>query len=271
MTCRAGAVRVACSQTIPVVGVRIWSQPLHAVDVPFRFRLKRESVSGDGSQSVWRRVLGAAAIVVTLLLLVDSYTTRRAPPHALTVATIVLIGYTELARIRERGLARHLADRHFHRPSRREFAGVIAALLGMYASMYAVVLLVSVVNLPSGSGHAVISASSVQSPGTVFGYILLFFLFVAPFEEFVFRHFVQRRVFGRWFGPAGRVGAASLVFAVAHVTVYGATVAGAVSMTQIFTAGLVLGTAYEATENLVVPAATHAMVNTTTVLLLFLL
>lgn len=86
-------------------------------------------------------------------------------------------------------------------------------------------------------------------------------LVAAPSEELLFRGVIQGRL-RETMGPIGAVIIAAIIFALMHILVgvlEGQPVAGIVGWgVETFAGGLVFGTAYERTENLVVPSVIHA-------------
>lgn len=88
-------------------------------------------------------------------------------------------------------------------------------------------------------------------------------LLVGPGEELLFRGLVQGSL-REVFGPVAAIGLASALFALAHVTSLTGDPAGRlVTVGLLFVPAIVLGVAYEATGNVVVPAAVHGAYNAT--------
>jgi membrane protease YdiL (CAAX protease family) len=86
---------------------------------------------------------------------------------------------------------------------------------------------------------------------------------IGPGEELLFRGLVQGTL-REVFGPAPAIVVASLVFAAAHVTsLSGAPGGRLVTVGLLFVPALVLGVAYEATGNVVVPSLIHGAYNAT--------
>lgn len=89
------------------------------------------------------------------------------------------------------------------------------------------------------------------------------FLLIGPGEELLFRGLVQGTL-REVFGPVGAIGLASVVFAAAHLTSLSGTLGGRIiTIGLLLVPAVVLGVAYERTENLVVPALIHGAYNAT--------
>ena len=102
-----------------------------------------------------------------------------------------------------------------------------------------------------------------QDP-TVFLYMIpVTLLFVAPFEELVFRGAAQG-LLRRAFGPAIAVGIASALFGAVHLIALIGGDAGQLAYVAVAALlGVVLGGLYEHTKNLVVPIVVHGLYNAT--------
>jgi membrane protease YdiL (CAAX protease family) len=87
-------------------------------------------------------------------------------------------------------------------------------------------------------------------------------LFVGPFEELVFRGGLQGLLRRAW-GPAPAVVLASAGFGAVHLFALGGSGSRVTYLVVAATLGLVLGVAYERTENLLVPAGAHGLYNAT--------
>lgn len=93
--------------------------------------------------------------------------------------------------------------------------------------------------------------------------IPLSFLLIGPGEELLFRGMVQGTL-REVFGPVPAIALASVVFASAHVTSLSGALSGrAITIGLLLVPAVVLGVAYERTENLVVPALIHGAYNAT--------
>ena len=103
----------------------------------------------------------------------------------------------------------------------------------------------------------------VQNPELLLLLVPLSILLVGPGEELLFRGVVQG-VLKQSFGPAGAIVIAAAIFAAIHfVALSGGVGARLVTITILFLPSLVFGTAYERSNNLVVPAMIHGAYNAT--------
>jgi hypothetical protein len=87
-------------------------------------------------------------------------------------------------------------------------------------------------------------------------------LFVGPFEELVFRGGLQGLLRRAW-GPAPAIVLASAGFGAVHLFALGGSGSQITYLAVAAALGLVLGVAYERTENLLVPAGAHGLYNAT--------
>lgn len=102
-----------------------------------------------------------------------------------------------------------------------------------------------------------------ENPAVFLYMIPVTLLFVAPFEELVFRGAAQG-LLRRAFGPAIAVGIASALFGAVHlVALIGGEVGQLAYVVVTALLGVVLGGLYEHTKNLVVPIVAHGLYNTT--------
>ncbi|WP_135825731.1 CPBP family intramembrane glutamic endopeptidase [Halorussus ruber] len=98
---------------------------------------------------------------------------------------------------------------------------------------------------------------------------VLHFLVVGPSEEFFFRNVVQKRLTER-FSAAGSIIAVSLLFAPLHIANFGgeSTVAILVSLTGVFLASVLYGTAFEKWRRLDIIAIAHGVNNVVTLVVI---
>ncbi|MFC6826332.1 CPBP family intramembrane glutamic endopeptidase [Halopelagius fulvigenes] len=148
-------------------------------------------------------------------------------------------------------------------PTRRDAALVLAG------SVVTVVAATVIFAVGDAAGVSPVSSAFDPATGADPSALLLLaplsILVVAPAEEAFFRGVVQGRL-RRTFGPAASVGVASALFAAVHVfnfVSFDRPVGLLVPLGAIFVVSLVLGGAYEVTDNLVVPVAVHGAYNAT--------
>ncbi|MFB6168314.1 MAG: lysostaphin resistance A-like protein [Haloferacaceae archaeon] len=94
-------------------------------------------------------------------------------------------------------------------------------------------------------------------------------LLVGPFEELVFRGGLQGHLRRAW-GPAPAVVLASAGFGAVHLFALGGSGSRVTYLAVAAVLGVVLGAAYERTENLLVPAGAHGLYNATLFLVQYL-
>lgn len=90
---------------------------------------------------------------------------------------------------------------------------------------------------------------------------------VAPvFEEFLFRHIIQRRGLS-WARPSVRVTLPTILFQALHISAYpGASLAAWLTVAVGIPASFAFAISYEVTDNLLVPILIHAIVNAVSVI-----
>ena len=129
-------------------------------------------------------------------------------------------------------------------------------------------VVVSTFGLEAGSNQAAELAS--QDPSVLLLLVPASFLLIGPGEELLFRGIVQGRLRGAFSAPVA-VLLASVIFAAVHyVALSGSPRARLVTVGILLGPALVFGTAYELTENLVVPSLIHGAYNATLFTLLYL-
>jgi hypothetical protein len=154
------------------------------------------------------------------------------------------------------------------RPSRRDAAyavgGIVVALVAV------AVLSVVVTALGVGPTGSVFDDPIATDPAVALGLAALSVVLVAPAEELLFRGAIQGRL-RESFGSVGAILGSSLVFGAVHVANYTGSVVGALVGVAIVTVGgLVFGTIYERTGNLLVPIVTHGGYNSVLLVAAFL-
>jgi len=145
-------------------------------------------------------------------------------------------------------------------PGRRD---VIVAVVGV-AAIFALHLLLDVVvtafSLPQ-STHGLVETAR-EHPEILPPLAVVSLLFIGPGEELLARNGVQKFLYGSY-SRAGAVVVASFVFGAAHLLSYagGGVAPGAVLvvLTRVFLVSLVLGVAYERTDDLFAPVVVHGV------------
>lgn len=147
---------------------------------------------------------------------------------------------------------------HVRRPTLRDAGYVVAGLVAVLAAAAAVGQLLSALGIDVAQNQVI--AIGQENPEFFLYMIPVSLLLVGPMEELLFRGTVQGLLRRAW-GPAAAIVVASAMFGLVHwVALTGA--GSRVSYVAVAAAlGLVLGTVYELTGNVAVPAAVHGTYN----------
>ncbi|MCG1004093.1 MULTISPECIES: CPBP family intramembrane glutamic endopeptidase [Halobacterium] len=142
------------------------------------------------------------------------------------------------------------------RPSRRDLTVAGVGVAAIFAVHYALVGLVVLFDLPQTS-HTLVETAR-ENPGILPPLVVLSYLAVGPSEELLARNGVQKYLYGA-FSRRSAIVVGCLVFTAAHVLAYAGTGPGAVLVTlgRLFVVSLVLGVAYERTDDLFAPVFIH--------------
>ncbi|MUV61116.1 CPBP family intramembrane glutamic endopeptidase, partial [Halobacterium sp. CBA1126] len=144
------------------------------------------------------------------------------------------------------------------KPSRRDLKVAGVGVVAIFAVHYALVGLVLFFDLPQTS-HTLVETAR-DHPEILPALVVLSYLAVGPGEELLARNGVQKYLYGAY-SRRGAVVVGCLVFTGAHVLAYAGTGAtpGAVLVTlaRLFVVSLVLGAAYERTDDLFAPVVVH--------------
>ncbi len=145
-------------------------------------------------------------------------------------------------------------------PTLRTVGWTVLGLILIFGANIAVSVLMSGVGVDSAE-HST-SAAVEQNVELVLVIIPAMVLIVGPLEELLYRNVIQKRLYDT-FSRYGAVIVASVVFTSVHIGAYATAGAGEVlaSLAGVFALSLVLGTIYERTDNLVVPALVHGSYN----------
>lgn len=212
-------------------------------------------VAGNGAAILLGIVLRTAGIEIT---------PRRA--IVLSVLTLQLAAFSavSLGYLRYRG--RTLADIGLERPSLEGWITLGAGYVGMVVLWFtgAIVTFVVATRLGIERQQQSIIEIAQQDPLVFLLIGVLSVLIVGPAEELLFRGIIQSRL-RETFGPVVGVGIATTLFAFAHITGFlpGSPGGALLGVSVLFLVGLVLGIAYEYTDNLVVVAVMHGLFNLT--------
>lgn len=182
--------------------------------------------------------------------------------------TVVMQGtgfaLTAAAYLRYRNLG--LPYIRLHAPNRWDAVWIIAGLLVLLAALLGIDFLFRTLGIDTPAEHEIVQI--VRQDPTILPFLaVLSVLVIGPGEELLFRGVIQTRLVEAY-GLTGGIAATSAIFAMAHIPAYGAGNV-AVIVVVLFVLSLVIGTLFELTDTLVVPAAVHGLYNATLFLALY--
>lgn len=143
-------------------------------------------------------------------------------------------------------------------PTLRDLTWVLGGLLAILFAAQALSFLLSLLGVSVAQNQVVVAGK--ENPRYFLYMVPVTLLFVGPFEELVFRGTVQGLLRETW-DPEIAIPVASLLFGFAH---WLALTGGGSRLPYVLVAGvlaLILGIAYEYTDNLLVPATIHGGYN----------
>ncbi|MXV63479.1 CPBP family intramembrane metalloprotease [Natronorubrum sp. JWXQ-INN-674] len=146
------------------------------------------------------------------------------------------------------------------RPTLRTVGWIVGGLILILAANLGVSALMTVFGI-EGSEHTT-TQQAAENPDLLLVIIPAMVLFVGPFEELLYRNVIQKTLYGT-FSRYGAVVVASVVFTAVHISAYATAGADQIlaSLSLLFVLSLILGTIYERTDNLLVPALVHGCYN----------
>ncbi|RRJ32011.1 CPBP family intramembrane glutamic endopeptidase [Halocatena pleomorpha] len=215
-------------------------------------------------------VLGniVASTVMYVLFLVgipmEGYPERMAVLSTLTVQGVGFLGF---------GLVYlHYTDQldllSIDRPSRSDIGYLLGGIVAILLS-WRVIGIVFTQLLGIDPAESSFIEQGIQNPTLLLVLAPLSILIVGPGEELLYRGIVQGSI-RRVLGPVGGILIASAVFASIHVFgLIGSPLETLATLLTVFVLALVLGTVYELSENLLVPALIHGLYNATQFLLAY--
>jgi hypothetical protein len=154
-----------------------------------------------------------------------------------------------------------LLDGRVRVPSRTDAAYLVGGLVVLLVASTAIGRLLAELGVETAQNQVI--ATGRENPVFFLWMVPVSVFLVGPFEELVFRGGLQGHLRRAW-GPAPAVALASAGFGAVHLTaVIGGREGALVYVVVAAVLGLVLGVAYERTDNLVVPAAAHGFYNAT--------
>lgn len=146
-------------------------------------------------------------------------------------------------------------------PSLREIGIILASWTGALVLVFGASFLVTLLGGEAAENEA--GRTALENPEFIPFLIPLVFLLNGPGEELLFRGVIQGTLRERFSGPAAII-LASLMFAPLHIiALTGSLQAALTTIAILFVPSLVFGTAYEVTDNFVVPSLIHGLYNAT--------
>ncbi|MFB6269907.1 MAG: lysostaphin resistance A-like protein [Halobacterium sp.] len=141
-------------------------------------------------------------------------------------------------------------------PSRRDWVVAAVGVVAILALHYAMVGLVLVFDLPQSS-HSLVETAR-DHPEILPPLVVLSYVAIGPAEELLARNGVQKYLYGAY-SRRGAVVVGCFVFTAVHLLAYAGGTPGAVLVTlaRLFVVSLVLGVAYERTDDLFAPVVVH--------------
>ncbi|WP_137289524.1 CPBP family intramembrane glutamic endopeptidase [Natronorubrum halophilum] len=155
---------------------------------------------------------------------------------------------------------RDLSFIDLERPTLRTVGWIVGGLVLILAANVGLSWLMSLVGI-DGSDHTT-TQQVADNPDLLLVIIPAMVLLVGPFEELLYRNIIQKSLYER-FSRTGAVVVASVVFTCVHISAYATAGSGELlaSLSLLFVLALILGTIYERTDNLLVPALVHGCYN----------
>ncbi|PCR92446.1 CPBP family intramembrane glutamic endopeptidase [Natrinema ejinorense] len=163
---------------------------------------------------------------------------------------------------------RDLSFIDLRRPTLRELGWILGGLFVLFGALFAISTLMQSAGVESAD-HSTTQRAQ-DNPELMLILAPLAILIIGPFEELLYRNVIQKSLYETFSRP-GAVAVASVIFAAVHVLAYATAGIGAViaSLGTIFGLSIVLGTIYERTDNLLVPALIHGVYNAVTFVSLY--
>lgn len=155
---------------------------------------------------------------------------------------------------------RSLVTDHVRAPTLREGGVIVGGLVVLFGISVGISALLSTLGIEVAKNRVI--QRGMENPRLFLYMVPVTVLFVAPGEELVFRGVVQG-LYRQALGPKAAILIASLLFGFAHwLALVG--VGGTGKLVYVLIAavlGIILGAAYEWTDNLVVPTVIHGLYN----------
>lgn len=145
-------------------------------------------------------------------------------------------------------------------PTKGDVLWAVGGIFILFGALMAITLVFEFIGVESADHGTAQQAQ--ENPEILLVLIPASLLVIGPFEELLYRNVIQKAMY-ETFSRVGAIVAGSVIFAVVHVLAYGTAGPGEViaSLAVIFGLSIVLGTLYERTDNLLVPAVVHGLYN----------
>ena len=177
----------------------------------------------------------------------------------------IAFGGVALSYLRYRGVGLHYVGARV--PSFRDLIAAVSGYVLAFVGLFAGVILISFTQAETAPNQ--VRQIATENPEVLLLLIPASFLLIGPGEELLFRGIVQGRL-REEFGPVAGVVLASAIFAAIHFTALtGGTSGRLATIAVLFLPSLVFGSAYELTDNLVVPVFIHGAYNATLFTILY--
>lgn len=189
-----------------------------------------------------------------------------APPEANAVVTalqfvgFLAVGYWYVARIADSDLL------YLRRPTVRDVGWVILGLFALSVTILSLDVLLARLDVEVATNAAI--EAGREQPRLLLYFVVVTLFLVAPGEELIFRGLLQGLI-RRAYGVVPAIVLTAAVFGLVHYVALGGTGSRLVYVVIAALLGLVLGTVYEYTENLVVPVVIHGCWNAGQFLLVY--
>ncbi|MFB6300564.1 MAG: lysostaphin resistance A-like protein [Halobacteriales archaeon] len=227
------------------VDTAAWRRPLLAVGVCLLGLLVGGGLSIAAGFAL-RALVGGLPILLLVVL-------------SLVLTQGIAFGGVALLYLRYRGLGAEFVP--VRTPSVSELGWIVGGYVLAFAAVGVGVAIVITAGLEPASNQ--IGEIGARDPTVLLALIPLSFLLIGPGEELLFRGVVQG-TFREILRPVPAIVLASAVFAAVHfVALTGSAQGRLVTIAVLFLPSLVFGTAYERTDNIVVPAVIHGAYNAT--------
>ncbi|RKD95744.1 CPBP family intramembrane glutamic endopeptidase [Halopiger aswanensis] len=145
-------------------------------------------------------------------------------------------------------------------PSKRDVLWIVGGVVVIFGAIMAITFVFQTAGVESAE-HGT-TQQAAENPTILLVLIPASILVIGPFEELLYRNVIQKSLYGT-FSRYGAVVVGSVIFAIIHTQAYWTAGPGqvAASLGTVFGLSIVLGTVYERTDNLLVPALVHGIYN----------